>query len=273
MENNKRSRSFTITDYELNKKFWEDLKQNDKISYLILGEETCPTTGRIHWQGWIHFENQRSLQAIKKLLKPRHIEIMNGSVTSNETYCRKENNIIYETGHLPSPGARSDLVGLADMIISGTDVKTIFETQPGNFIRYHKGIDRAIALYEPKRNWAMDVRIYWGPSGSGKTRTAHEQFANMYTKMVGKWWDHYNGEECVLIDDFDPENCFDVTFDFYLKLLDRYPLLVEVKGGSTSFRSKVIIFTSNFDPKTWFEGRRNRGAFFRRVTAIESFGK
>lgn len=149
----------------------------------------------------------------------------------------------------------------------------IFNNFPNAFIKYHKGIDRARTIFEnnTRRNWEMEVRIYWGEPGTGKTRSAIEEFPDAYCKMKGKWWDHYKGEKCVIIDDFDPSNCFDFTFDFYLKLLDRYPLLIEYKGGSREFSSKVIIFTSNFNPDEWFEGKRNRNAFFRRVNVIKEF--
>jgi len=130
-----------------------------------------------------------------------------------------------------------------------------------------------MTFYEEKRNWVMDVRIYYGPPGTGKTRSVYDEFGldDVYQKMVGKWWDGYKGEKVVIIDDFDPDNCFEIVYDFYLKLLDRYPMRIEYKGGSCQFRSKIIIFTSNVDPKGWWSDKENRGAFFRRVNTIKKF--
>ena len=63
-------------------------------------------------------------------------------------------------------------------------------------------------------------------------------------------------------DEFNPDK----------RLCDRYPMAVEVKGGSVDFISKILKFTSNFNVDTWFQDRPNKAAFFRRVTSIKCFG-
>lgn len=149
----------------------------------------------------------------------------------------------------------------------------LFEKYPGNYLRYGKMIQEAMNLYQGKRTWEMDVQIYWGEPGTGKTRHVYDTYGydNVYVKPVGKWWDGYNGEETIVIDDFDPENCHEITYNFYLQLLDRYPMNLEIKGGYTAMRSKRIIFTSNFDPDGWFQHKGNRQAFFRRIKNIYKF--
>lgn len=260
-------RAYTFTDFVLDKKFLT--LENLKAQYIYYGEEICPETKKKHFQGWVYFTNPRSFKSIQKLLKPRHIEPMNGTVEQNIAYCKKD-GIVTELGEKPAQGNRTDLEELKDMIKDGAKAKDIFEAQPGNYIRYHRGIEKAMNLYKIKRNWKMDVRIYWGPPESGKTKKVYEEFnsEDIYQKPTGKWWDGYDGEKVVIIDDFDPNNCFDITYDFYLRLLDRYPMQVEYKGGMTQFNSKVIIITSNFNPEEWFEHKKNRQAFFRRITEI-----
>lgn len=121
-----------------------------------------------------------------------------------------------------------------------------------------------------KRDWEMDVRIYWGKTGSGKTRKVYDEFGNnnIYNKMEGKWWDNYNGEICVLFDNFNPKNNYGLSFNYFKNLLDKYPMLVECKGSSCQFRSKTIIFTSNYDPKDWFPNEKYRDVFFSKVKTI-----
>lgn len=263
--------SFCFTDYVLDLNWWDKFYKKNNLTYLVAGKETCPTTGKIHFQGWFHKLNNSTFEAMRKKLEGRHIEIMKGTAEQNNKYCKKDGNVIIELGNIPEPGKRNDLDDIKDMIINKKTEKEIFEKHPGSYIRYYKGIEKAAGLYDEKRNWEMDVRIYWGPPGAGKTRKVYGEFNmdDIYEKMTGKWWDGYQGQKVVLIDDFDPQNTYDIVFDIWLKLLDRYPYRIEYKGGSCQFRSKIIIITSNFDPKTWFSTRENRSALFRRIKTIE----
>lgn len=239
------------------------------MKYLIYGSELCPTTNRHHWQGHVWFTNPRAFNGVRKLLNC-DVRVSNYPEYSAK-YCTKDEKYS-EFGTRPAQGERSDIVG---SIIKGQSNKEILERHGDQALRLYKAIDWARGqLNDCKRTWEMDVRIYWGPPGSGKTRAVYDEFGydEVYPKMVGKWWDNYKGEACVLIDDFDPSNCFDTTFDMYLKLLDRYPMMVECKGGSYNFRSKHIIITSNYDPDTWFTDKPNRRAFFRRIKEIKHLG-
>jgi len=245
------------------------------MKYLIQGHEKCPSTNTYHWQGFIIFKNARKLSGLKKIYNDTiHWEPCRKSAEANITYCKKEGSWT-ERGDPPKGrGFRSDIIQITDRIREGLDDRALLEEFGDKWIRNYRGIREARAVLNGTiRDWAMDVRIYHGPPGTGKTKAVWDEFglSEVYPKMVGKWWDGYSGQTCVLIDDFDPANCFDVQFDFYLKLLDRYPLNIEWKGGSGPFRSKVIIFTSNFHPDDWFINKENRSAFFRRIGRIQFF--
>jgi len=274
-EDNGKFRGFACTDFVMKLQFWENMFKKLDLQYIVIGEEICPDTKKLHWQIFFYKKNASTKSAVIKLLKPRHIENIKGTPEQNITYCTKDQKIILERGIPPKKqGERTDLAELAVMIKENKSLLEIFEKQPGNFLRYHKSIERAKQLYKTKRNWEMNVIILWGPPGSGKSRTAYDTHGvdNVYKKMIGKWWDDYNGEEVVLIDDFDPFDMYDITYGFYLQLLDRYPMRVECKGGSYEFCSKTIYITSNHDPNDWFTERSNRDAFFRRVKEIRYIG-
>ena len=84
------------------------------------------------------------------------------------------------------------------------------------------------------------------------------------------WWDGYEQQETVVLDDFQGG----LLFGFLLHLLDRYPLLVQVKGGTRVFNSKTIIITSNFAPDQWYTDPRlaqNFPALERRLDTIYEF--
>lgn len=262
-----KQRNYCFTSYQGRIEF------RDNMTYLLQGDEICPTTGKGHIQGFVIFKNPRVMNGIIKEFPGIHWEVCKGTIEHNYAYCTKDKNFTEEGNKPKGKGHRTDIDNITTDIKLGMTNAEILNKHFDKALRIYRSIEWAReAFVEVKRTWEMDVKIYWGPPGSGKTRKVWEDYGDsVYPKMKGKWWERYNGEECVLIDDFDPENCFDQQFDFYLKLLDRYPLLVETKGGSKNFRSKTIIFTSNFNPEHWFVEKPNRDAFMRRITEIIEF--
>lgn len=99
-----------------------------------------------------------------------------------------------------------------------------------------------------------------GPTGTGKSRWALESFPNSYWKQRSIWWDGYSNEETVVLDEYYGW----LPFDTLLRLCDRYPLLVESKGGQLQFNSKKIVITTNSNPRNWYR-KAYFPAFIRRV--------
>lgn len=64
-----------------------------------------------------------------------------------------------------------------------------------------------------------------------------------------KWWDGYNGQSVVIIDDFRYASVGDVGgLSYLLRLLDRYDSKVEIKGGCRAFLAEHVIITCPFSP-------------------------
>lgn len=85
---------------------------------------------------------------------------------------------------------------------------------------------------------------YYGPTGTGKFCSAREEYPELYLKMCNKWWDNYQGEDVVLLEDFDEDHA---KLVHHLKIWgDCYPFPAEVKGGSIKIRPKLIIVISNY---------------------------
>lgn len=57
-----------------------------------------------------------------------------------------------------------------------------------------------------------------------------------------------------------------IKYSTLLRLLDRYPMRVEYKGGQANFLAKTIIFTSNRHPSEWY--KMDNSALMRRITEI-----
>lgn len=75
----------------------------------------------------------------------------------------------------------------------------------------------------------------WGDAGSGKTSWAWENFPELYVKNANKWWDSYNDQPVVLIDDLDPARAQYLVCNIK-HWADRYPFQAECKGSSRLIR-------------------------------------
>lgn len=86
----------------------------------------------------------------------------------------------------------------------------------------------------------------------------------------GRWFDGYVGQPLAIFDEFDGR------FGGWrlaplLRVIDRYSLLVPVKGGYTWWEPEEIRITTNFHPSEWFdysERREQYKALRRRVTTV-----
>lgn len=150
----------------------------------------------------------------------------------------------------------------------GASEKDIADSAFGTWLRYYKGIERYRRLTSGNRNWQTKVYVLWGPSGSGKSRRALSMGGSVDSqywvskpraKFGGVWWDGYEGQSTIVIDEFYGWLSRDLT----QRMCDRYPLMVETKGGGCNFLPRLIIFTSNSPPWEWW--RVGLGAMQRRL--------
>jgi len=222
--------------------------------YCIAGKEICPSTGAFHLQGYIQFKSQVRLSKIKKLDNLSHWEKARGSYDENFTYCSKDKNYI-EWGEPKKneQGKRNDLINLCDDIKKGKKKKDIIEDYTTLYVKNHNGIDKLLDFYTKDRNEAPTFIWIFGEAGVGKSRyvvDTHEA-VNVYEKPAGKWWDGYNHQDVIVMNDFDKD-----TYDFreLLKLCDRYAYSGQIKGGFVKINSPYIYITCEFSPSHFWIG-------------------
>lgn len=244
-------------------------------TYAIAGREICPKTQRIHQQCYFQFTQKRRINFIKSILgePTAHCEIARGSPESNTQYCRKDGDW-HEQGVPVVQGQRTDMESIKTDLINGKSLNYIADNYFSQFIRYHKGFEKYYQmLHKEQRNFKSTVEVYYGEPGSGKTRKAQEENPDAFwlLRSSGKvWWDGYEQQDTIIIDDFYGW----MPFDYLLRLCDRYPFRVEVKGGSIQFLSHKIIFTSNKHPSEWYNPEKCcYEALKRRIEKIEHFIK
>lgn len=261
-----RHRGYCFTDYELKLDWYDRLKARAK--YIIVGSEVCPKTGKSHWQGYVCLNESMSKTAMIKLMRPRHVEACQGNQDQNYQYCSKDGRLILEYGERTAQGHRADLEQVAYMVKQKTATKEIASGFPTEFIRYHKGIKAlqgALVYDETPRDWATKVTVLWGESGSGKTRKARELGGVIIDWSPDyRFCLNYRNQPTVIFDDFDEAAAKAMGRQKFLRLTDRYEMMVEIKGDAIQWNPKHIIITSNSAPSRWFGG--NDPAVARRIS-------
>ena len=126
-----------------------------------------------------------------------------------------------------------------------------------------------LKYFETKRNWKPEVIWCYGPTGSGKSKYAHETAEDAFVALeTGQWWEGYDQHEDVIIDDMRKDF---VKFHTLLKLLDRYPFVIECKGGSRQFLAKRIFITTPLHPLELYDTREDVKQLTRRIDKCLKF--
>lgn len=261
---------FTLYNYEPLIEALRNYARNE-CDYLVFGYETCPTTQRPHLQGYLHWKNPRTYpnKEFRKTLPDVRDFIANGTADQNRQYCLKirtgdvPNTKFEEFGTLPKQGARADWNLAFEQIRGGTDIYNVLEVQP-HLAPCVRALERVRQLSLKPRYGPVTTIVLVGEPGTGKSRWAYDNYPDLYSKPSGAWWDGYTGQKTILLDDFYG----DVEYSLLLKVCDRYPLQVPIKGGFINAQWDTIIITSNRHPDTWYHNQPDPTAFKRRINKL-----
>lgn len=248
----------------------------EKMRYFISGEEICPETKRVHWQSYIELLAGTTMKQVQRLVENPvvHVEQCKCDGPTNIKYCKKDGNIWREEGTPAheTQGTRHDLIGFREHYKEGGTTREAIENDGfiAQVAKYPRLADTLRYLYASERNFKTELHIFWGVSNSGKSYKARQEakaFGTVYNKPAGKWWDMYDGQDSVILEDFRGTT----SLQQFLVLADEHPLIVPIKGTYRQFTSKRIYVTSNVDPQTWFNFMQNGYdesmiAFKRRIT-------
>lgn len=269
-----RNRNFCFTH---NNYLNTELEDNLDCKYIAYAHEVAPTTGTPHLQGWIAFENAKSLNAVRRLLTGCHVEAMIGSIADNDKYCSKAGRLI-ERGTKPQSNTNNK---------GGDKEKERWElartlAKEGKFdeidadivLRCYNTLKNIYKDYQVKPD-PVDVRCYWihGETGTGKSHAVETKYPDCYKKSMEdlKWFDGYNDEEVVYLEDMD---VYQVKWGGMLKrLADRWPMQASIKGSMKYIRPKVVIVTSNYTIETIWTDPGTCDPLLRRFKVVEKLNR
>ncbi|QCX35039.1 replication-associated protein [Blackfly DNA Virus 10] len=243
---------FTINNYtDDDQERLRTLGLEDTVQYMIWGREVAPETGTKHIQGYIYWHTARTMAPTKERINQRaHLEMAKGTPQQNKEYCSKENDY-EEVGQFPAQGKRNDLDAAIETLKTTKSLRQVAEAHAGTFVRYHRGLHAwatTTQVVAPRRERPL-VTVVVGLPGVGKSRwIAAESGDDVFYKPNGAWWDGYQQQTNVVLDDFRGG----IPFAELLRVLDRYPLKVPIKGGFEEFTSPRIWFSSNKYVCDWY---------------------
>jgi len=242
--------------------YWKTCDLDENVQYLAYQLELAPHpedghTG-LHIQGYMELVKKKTFGGIVNMPHFRGAHLMRREGTQEEAidYVMKEETRVeepVERGKKKQQGRRTDLEEVAQLVRAGTTMQQLADTHPTAIIRYHRGLSALEALVaRPTARPTPTVRFLWGPPRTGKSLIAYTAYPEAYrvTEHINAWMDRYRGEEVIIFDDF--KGVF--PLGLMLKLVDRYPLCLPVKGADVIIKAHTFLFTSNEHPNIFYGG-------------------
>jgi len=269
--NNPASEEDKVQDWELKSSARFCIWQMEK------GEDGTP-----HVQGYLCVSPSKPLAFMKRNYNSRAHWEKRYAPTHKQAidYCSKEETRIagpwewgerpLETGVNKGAAGPEALMECKAHLDNGGNFEELYDSHFKCMSRNSKFLkEYNLTLKTKQRNWQTTVKVYWGDTGTGKSRRAlYEAGENAYwmkkpARQQGVFFDNYDGHENVVIDEFYGW----IPWDVLLRMIDRYPMLVDTKGGMVNFCPKVIWITSNKNPYQWYGNIQDDSPLRRRLSA------
>lgn len=253
---------FTINNYTD-----EEYKSLGSIEckYQIAGKEVGEE-GTPHLQGYVYFDTLKSLKQLKKLYPRAHLEQTKGSALSNIRYCSKEDQTPFVFGTPPcTPQEKGRIEKERWQKYYDLAKKNQLEELPKKIlIKHHSALTR---IRDDSRPTPEDLDHctgiwIWGEAGYGKSHLALSKAPGAYRKDLTKWWNYYDDQDDVIVDDMDPFHKH-LAKDFKDWLGQNY-INAEIKNGYRKIRPKRVIVTSQYPPEAIWDDEITLAAIRRR---------
>lgn len=275
-----------------------------KLRFVIYQRELCSTTQREHFQGYLELLAPMTYKALHEWtgLETAHFEPRYGNQRQAIHYCTKPHkgcqcSICEEErradtylegpwlfGEPANQGRRTELLNVKSDLDQLRPMAQIRDEHFATWVQFRHSFTDYKRLKTASRAHKTQVLMFVGPSGVGKSTLVYRLAPYLTTpegsapyilpqkKGSGLYWDDYDGQDVVIMDEFDgsvmPPKFFNV-------LADRHPCTVPVHGGAGhQFISKYLLIATNYAPRYWWKGRLEQQLFqtTRRIDVVFKMG-
>lgn len=187
--------------------------------YFVVGKEVAPS-GTPHLQFMLCFKTKKRMSQLKAYWPTAHFEVklQNSTMEEASAYCKKD-GVFVEYGVLPQNQGVKGAQAVRDLwedVRSLAQENRLDEIPAEIYVKHYGNLKRVRSDHRNKKvpkslNWVRKPEgagppniWYWGEPNTGKSRRAREELGDgLYLKMNNKWWEAYDGEKNVLIEDVD----------------------------------------------------------------------
>jgi len=275
----------------------------NRLTYAVWSTERG-ITGTLHYQCYIECEKKVKASAMKNKLAPLKVWVKPAAAKSTAQHnidyishtgkwSNKAGGLIngpFFIGVTPTgQGTRTDINDLAVALKSGKTMVSIAEEHTNTLLKCFGNASKMKILFDSSkvRTWMTELFIYTGKAGSGKSHAAYEEAKQFlldagsdelpYMLMIPNkgeslWWEGYEGQQVVIIDDFYGT----IDINYFKRMVDKYPMKVNIKNMSAQFLARRVYVTSNQGWKSWWGSEllansENVNAIQRRITKEKVF--
>lgn len=260
---------FTINNPTDDDMFWEDAEQQEKFDFLAVqyevGEQGTP-----HYQGFVILKRRNRLTWLKSNFNSRaHWEKTRGTDSEAAGYCMKDDthppgSYRWRWGTLKECQKRRSREELEETVIEEVDeLKKKFKpaaeinsqvlARPGFLAAYNALTADMLGVYRPN----LKIVTMVGPPGTGKSFAINTLFPKAGRAIIGNGgtWFANPTSTVMVFEEFAGQ----IPLQKMLKLLDPYPMALEVKGGMRPAMYTLAIITSNTRPDGWYKDEEQGG--------------
>ncbi len=262
---------------------WKKLPKG--VRFITWQMERGAETGQLHLQGYLELETAQYVTYLhSKVSATAGFIVARATGEKNAAYCHKDETRVagpWSLGEM-TKGQPGGFKAFVDAVAGGARLRTLIYTHPAMVARYKAFYWTIREQMMPKRAEGETVQIILalGKTRSGKSRHGYEKWrthSGGYWKMPVNngtvWFDGYDDHAIAQWDESSGKFS-SMKLTALLEYLDRYPILVPVKGGHTWWMPKIIYLTTNIHPAKWYDyvGREcQRDALKARFTMVLDF--